>query len=296
MRFFFFLFLLVLNTQVWSQINDSVRLQLKLKEDSLISYFKKLRSVTTDQEKQAINDSVLYFYRTILNTPGSFAFAFDSIKWAGSVYAPDKNFRVINWNVEMADGTHRYYGFIQPGNANSPRKFFELKDRSDSIKNPEGSVLSAGKWFGGLYYKILKNKVDDKVYYTMLALQYKNLFTTRKFIDALYFDQFGNPVLGAPIFQVTPKTVKVRLVFEYSALVVMNLRYDEVSKRILFDHLAPSEPKYNGVFEFYGPDLSTDGLIFENKKWNYITNIELRKPYTNKPKPRTNSRVGMPVR
>ena len=46
----------------------------------------------------------------------------------------------------------------------------------------------------------------------------------------------------------------------------MMLRYDDKLKMIVFDHLSPSKPSYEGKYQYYGPDFSYDGLIFEKGK------------------------------
>lgn len=152
-----------------------------------------------------------------------------------------------------------------------------MTDHANDIANPENSVLNTGNWYGALYYKILKNKVKNQVYYTLLSLQYLDYVITRKIIDVLLFDQLGNPVFGAPIFQIDHK-IKKRIVFEYSAKVSMNLKYDETLKMIVFDHLAPSESKYKGKYEYYAPDLTFDGFKFQKDRWIYKPNLDIRRP------------------
>jgi hypothetical protein len=247
---------------------------------SLIS---KRLSAETDKDRLAFNDSLIVQMRAFFEIPTSFNFPLDSLKTIGRIYSPDKSFRAITWNLQMEKGEHHHFGFIQMAKSKNDKKYFELKEQTSNIKNPEGSVLSASKWFGGLYYKILKNKIDNKVYYTLLALQYNDLFVSRKFIDVLYFDEYGNPVFGAPILQFGPKTTKLRMVMEYAASVSVSLRYDDERKMIIYDHLSPFEAKYTGLYQYYGPDLSFDAMVFENKKWNYVANVDSRRPRNEKP-------------
>ena len=56
----------------------------------------------------------------------------------------------------------------------------------------------------------------------------------------------------------------------------MMLRFDEREELIVFDHLAPMEPKYEGDRSYYGPDFSYDALEFKKGKWILIENVELR--------------------
>jgi hypothetical protein len=67
-----------------------------------------------------------------------------------------------------------------------------------------------------------------------------------------------------------------RVVFEYSARVSMSLRYDAAKKRIVFDHLSPAKPSFEGNYEFYGPDFSYDAFAFIDNYWVLEENIDIR--------------------
>jgi hypothetical protein len=277
--FFFFLFIYL---PIQAQQSDIEF--FKKAEDSCMLYSKQINADLPDQENLDISKKLSTNLKNFLNTPGSFNYPLDSIKSLGTLYAPDKSFRIISWNIPLNSGEFKYYGFIQVYNSKSnSTRCFELTDRSDEITNPENSVLSAGKWFGAIYYKILKEKVDNRTYYTMMGVQYHNLVITRKMVEILFFDEYGNPVFGAPIIQINNKK-KLRLVFDYSALASVHLNYDEKLKMIVFDHVAAAEPKYNGQFEYYGPDLTFDGLVFKKGLWIYTPNLDLRQPFSTAPK------------
>ncbi|MNT39865.1 hypothetical protein D3C72_1761470 [compost metagenome] len=55
----------------------------------------------------------------------------------------------------------------------------------------------------------------------------------------------------------------------------MMLKYLPSKKWIVFDHLIPSQPAKEGFYEFYGPDLSYDGLKYENGSWVFMSNLNL---------------------
>lgn len=266
---------------IFAQNEDFLRLGKS--EDSISINFLKAVSAPTNIEKLIYNDSVSRMLNRILRTEQSFDYPFDSLKKIGKIYSPDHSFRIINWNMPLTDGTYEYKGFIQVLNSKTKKlRVFELMDHSDQVLKPENSVLSAGKWYGVLYYKILRNVVDNRTYYTMLGLRYQNLFLNRKVIEVMYFDEWGNPVFGAPIFQVNNK-IKHRIVFNYSARVIMSLKYNDDLKMIVCDHLAPSESKYTGQFEYYGPDFSFDGYEFIKGKWILKTDLNLKNPNPSRP-------------
>jgi len=268
------LFLIVLPFPIRAQIISSEDYRKSV--DTIANLFKSISGTQSENEKIACNGKIVNIFKQLLSEPKSFTYSFDTLKNVGHIVAPDKSFRIINWNLPLLNGTHRYFCFLQV-NQQSTVQLFELTDRSEEIPKPENAVLYNGDWYGGLYYKILRNEVKDKVYYTLLELQYHNFFITRKIIDVLYFDQLGNPAFGAPIFEVESK-MKKRVVFEYSAKSGMNLRYDDKLQMIVFDHLVPSQSAYTGQYEYYSPDLTFDGFKFLKDHWIFKSNLDIRRP------------------
>ena len=58
----------------------------------------------------------------------------------------------------------------------------------------------------------------------------------------------------------------------------MSLRYEPGPGMIVFDHLAPSDPRpeSKGVYSLYGPDLSYDGLQFVKGSWILKEDLEMK--------------------
>jgi hypothetical protein len=271
--FFFFFFI-----KIYAQ-NAEV---CKLAEDSVIYWFQQIKSEPSDSVKLCLNKNIWRILENNQKQPGNYSFNFDSLKQFGKIISPDKSFKIITWNIIFSDGTYGYYGLLlKPEVKNNSILAFPLIDKATDVDKRENSVLSAGKWYGGLYYYILKNKVNQQVYYTLLALRNNDLFTTSKIIEILYFDEFDNPVFGAPLFQ-DGKDIKLRKVFEYTADVAMNLRYDLTRKMIIFDHISPMDDRYKDQYQNCGPDLSFDGYSFKNNMWQLVQNIEMVKPAQNK--------------
>ena len=67
-----------------------------------------------------------------------------------------------------------------------------------------------------------------------------------------------------------------RVIFEYTRQVSMNLNYDPSKSMIVFDHLAPPDPKLKGKFDLYGPDMSYDGYKLVNGRWKLQEDIDLK--------------------
>lgn len=234
----------------------------------------------TDKEKDAANAQFWTLMNKALSIPGSFTYRFDSLKTIGIETSPDKQFRIITWDVPKSGCTFSYYGFIQSYNARKKKyDIFVLKDHTADIINPQSAACTPDKWLGMLYYKIIKEK--DSKYYTLLAWQGCSKQITRKVIEILSFNTQGIPSFGKAVFQKLPATFKgnpKRILFEYSADVSMSLRYDDSKNMIMFDLLGPIEDGLTGQHQYYGPSFQVDGMKFSNGFWNYVANVQARNP------------------
>jgi len=247
-------------------------------EDSIRYLLNVINKTHNDDSKILIETRIDSLFEKVLSNSESYNYPFDSLTSVGHIYSPDRLFRIITWNIALENGTYKYHGYIQTFNIKTKEyKYFHLNDCKENIIDPEHTILNADKWFGALYYNIIPQKANNMNYYTLLALQYYNINISHKIIEILYFNDSGEPVFGAPIIQEDKKLYN-RLVFRYSAQVAMNLRFDKKLKMIIFDHLSPVEQRYTGEYEYYGPDLSYDGLEFKNNLWVYKSNIDLPKP------------------
>lgn len=263
--------ILIFTNQVISQ-DSSLNSE---KEVDLQKYFSEISIEPTDIVKEELCSKIVNGFREILKDDESFSNDFDSLKNIGIVYSPDGKVRLITWNLPYNDGTHKYFGFIQYKKSKRDVLTFELNDQSDKIKKPETSVLSYTNWYGALYYKVIENKYKGETYYTLLGADLNDMFTHKKIIDILYFDNDDIPFFGKAVFK-NQKSANSRVIFEFAAQSTMVVTYDEEMQMIVYDHLSPSRPSLKGRFEFYGPDFSYDGLKFERGIWNKYQEIDAR--------------------
>src|ERR1035437_688534 len=285
MNYFFSIVLFLFSIYSFSQEKNSETMQLNLYQDSLTILCKKIYGSKSDSDKQKYNQQFLSTFEHALNTANSFDFSFDSLnKDIAFLKSPDNKFRIINWNIPKKDGTQEYYGFVQEKYTEIKKKGFfrkehietiqlySLIDKSDEIKKPENYISDNKKWYGMLYYKIIEKKTKAKTYYTLLAWDGNDKYTTKKIIDVLTFDNNGTPRFGADIFNFQKKYPK-RVIFEYAASCRMSLKFNEKKDSIVFDHLAPTEPQLEGQYQYYCGDMSYDGFGFKHGKWNYGLDI-----------------------
>lgn len=241
-------------------------------QDSLEHLGKKMINNPEDLERKNANYSFIRTLTTALKEPGSFNFKFDSVKTISIVNSPDNRFRIFSWHIMNEDGSYRFYGTIQ---MNTPGTLVmqPLVDYSPLIKNPEDTVTDNTKWYGAQYYQIIAVNAANP-YYVLLGWKGNTVKSTKKVIETLSFKN-GTPVLGNAVFDGNHKTRR-RVVFEYSRQASMMLKYEPAHNLIVFDHLAPSGKKMEGMYDNYGPDLTYDGYKLQNGRWVFQDNLDMR--------------------
>jgi len=267
-------------------------------EDSLRILASEIRRSDKDSLKSLLNEKYLGLLKRSLDNPSTFTYPFDSLKTIGKLYSPDKTFRIYNWNLPRTNGTNKYFCLIQVKQKKNIR-VIELTDVSDTLNDPEFRILTSGKWYGALYYKVLMNKVGNKTCYTLLGWDGCSVQKFQKLIEMLTFDGRGGTVFGARIFRKYNKGKNARVIFAYSSQASMTLRYDQqaipTGKKkwnparraydyetrpvwmIIFDQLGALLESQEGEAVYNVPvGESLDGFLFENSGWNYIQGINAR--------------------
>lgn len=243
-------------------------------EEILQRLYEKMDDRNIGGERAKVIAEILKVWHEVLNYSESFFYSFDSLPYVGQVHSSDSLIRIYSWNFPNPEGTHQYFGFVQkrpvPGENTS---WFELKQGSRSLTGAEEIVFTSDDWYGALYYEIIPVEINSKTFYTLLALDLNDFFTNKKLIDVLYFEDHIAK-FGAPVFQLGKK-IQYRVILEYSSRAVMSLRYDNIRKMIIHDHLSPFQPRYEGQFHNYGPDFSFDGFILENNRWKQLIDINI---------------------
>ncbi|RZL38495.1 MAG: hypothetical protein EOO96_02815 [Pedobacter sp.] len=274
-----FLFLLVscaftkLNAQHTFNLDN--RSQLNTLQDSLVILSEETFASKDDTERLEKNTLFVKKLISALKINNSFNFGFDSLKRISILKSPDNTFRIITWFLPNNDGTYRYYGTIQMGTQNGSLKLLPLTDNPNYV---DGNALTSNKnWIGARYYEMIPVLVNGKQpYYILLGWKGNNQKTTKKVIEVLSFDK-GEPVFGKNIFETQKNAaLKNRVLFEYNRQNTMTLRVDKNVNMIVFDHLAPYDPKMVGNFEYYGSDLSFDGYRLTWGKLALVEDIELK--------------------
>lgn len=220
-----------------------------------------------------------------LKMKDSFEYPFDSLKTNVSIVtSEDGRLRLFTWFSVGDTGNYHYSGYMQYNDKSAHKmRLFELVDCSDKMANIDNLTLTPQNWFGALYYGIVETKSRDGMIYTLLGWDGCGLHTTKKIVEPLYFTDKGQPRFGKMMVKVGRKKSK-RLVFEYNKRASMMIQYDSQLGMIVMDHLSVMGDQDTDNPMFFGPDMSYDGLKFEDDMWIYTPKIEYKRP-----KPKKNS-------
>ena len=264
-----------------SDSNKNRQAMLNL-QDSLQILSYKMINDSIEPERYNANYKFIKTLVNTLKTPYSFNFSFDSLKTISIQSSPDKRFRIFSWHVMNNDGSYRYYGTIQMNNPDGKLQMFPLVDYTPAIKNSADTITTPDKWYGAQYYRIISVLNNVQIpYYVLLGWKGNTIRSTKKVIEILYFKD-GKAYFGMPVFDGDKEQPnKKRAIFEYDRRASMVLNYEPSINTVVFDHLAPPDPKLKGRFELYGPDFSYDGYRLANGRWKFVQDLELKNTPTN---------------
>ena len=259
-----------------AQIHERPAEQLSLNErteDTLVFLADSMYYSALDESRISGNEEFIRVLKRFFRNEHSFEHPLKKLKTKIVVLeSPDRQFRILNWEIMRNLVEHRYYGVIQQADG----KLFPMVDMSDQvIRGLEDSVFTATRWYGNLFYQILKKENGNENLYFLLGWNGNSLNSHKKIMDVLYFDAKGNPVFGKPVFQVLDRGRKktcMRLVVEYEKGSRVALNYDTDNGKIVFDHcesqIGDPAKKYT-----YVPDGTYDGLSWDGHQWVMQENV-----------------------
>lgn len=224
-------------------------------------------------EKDSLNQLLIQELPFDDNLATTFRTNFNEVKSISILTSPDSAFRIFNWEMAYLDGTNRYECFIIK-NIEGKLQYDHLQ-ASDSTFDREKLInkqLGAKNWLPALYYEIIPVKSRFQTFYTLLGWDGNDVLTNKKYIEVLWFDKTGKIHFGAPIFK-DNRSVQSRVVFEYGGQNAMNLNYENQLERVSFSHLAPPSSTLEGVYEYYGADVTFDAYEWKGKYWQFISEV-----------------------
>lgn len=210
-----------------------------------------------------------------LKQPNSWAYEFPKLKEVINItYPDDKAFRIFNWGIAPTEVTRRYYGAIQM--PDEELKLYPLFDYSSKLdKCIEDTVLTKGKWFGGIIYRIIPHDVDGEMVYTLFTMNASSPISTKKTLDPMIITEDG-VVFGAPIFKYNspcnPEKRINRFLIEYKKDVQASMNWDADFNAIFFDRLVSQVNDPNRKYT-YVPSGQYDGFRWKGDSWTFVENL-----------------------
>ncbi len=249
--------------------------KFQVMEDSML--------VTSDSMYEAFipDTHILYaerFVRQLVRTlkiPNSYYYPFDKLKEkVNIIYSDDNAFRIFNWEIVPSEIMKRYYGAIQL--PQEKLKLYPLFDYTEQMgKGAEDSILTNGKWFGAIIYRIMPNEVEGQKIYTLFGLNTSSSISNKKVLDPMTLTDHG-VVFGAPIFGVAsenfPRQRVNRFILEYKKGVQVGMNWNDEKKVIIFDKLVSQMNDPHRKYTFV-PSGQYDGFRWGNDTWNYVRDL-----------------------
>ena len=249
---------------------------LRSKEDSMKTIAPKIVMSREAAERFRADSLFTRLLVRALKAQNSFYYPFDSILNISRLYAPDSSFRIFTWQVVKDETMARRHGAIQMRTEDGSLKLFPLIDKTILIESQQDTVTSPESWIGAIYYKIIKTKQDNRIYYTFLGYDENSMRSSKKRVEVMYFDDSGKPVFGGPFFSFKEDSLKkpeqARFWIEYKKEGNARMQFDEDLDMIVFDHLIPENGEKDKRYT-YIPDGDYEGFKWKNGKWVHVDKV-----------------------
>lgn len=271
--------------------------EIRMLEDSLATLGYTMYNEPSEPERLEANFTFVKTLVQALKEPYSYTFPFDSLHMVSILRAPDDKYRVFSWHIQLNDGSYLFYGTIQLNTPDGSLKMYPLLDKTYEIESPEAAITTADNWYGAQYYRIVP--VDDA--YVLLGWKGHTPYMTQKVIEVLRLTDSGAQ-LGKAIFDGADSHPPARIIYRYNRNASMYLDYDAAEKRLVLDHLAPTDAAQQGHYEQYGPDMTYDAWRIENGRLVLVSDVPLMNPsqptddqYNDPKKPQNHPKSGIPI-
>ena len=276
MKSWLYILCLILNHNLISAQIDSSLLKSRSDIDSSLMVFRLHEDTLevladgiikeTQEERLAYCELFIKHLVKTLKLKNSFDYEFKYFENISVVPSGDDQFRIFTWQLEIEEGEYRYYGAIQM--IYTILRLHPLIDRSFNISDPRQATVSNDEWYGVVYYKIIPFFYQDRSHYLLFGYDMHDFKNRKKILDVLYFDDGGNPFLGAPVFRFKDRTDS-RFLLDFAGSAQVRLNFDDKLGMIVYDHMVLKEGSENT----YVPDGSYQGFKYIDQTWVHTEKI-----------------------
>ena len=272
-RYSLLLTLLTLLTGLYGQDIDTAFFQQK--ELELVNAYQQISTAEPTLQSKAAQQFANLLYKTV-HHPGSWDYPFIKLDKLGRIKSDNNQLILYTWNLQDRFGFNTYYCIVQAFTKNGKEfKTTKLVQDASPMQDESRAMSMPDTWRGSLYYNIVTTKYKGEYYYTLFGYDFAGFQSNKKIIDIIRIDDRLEIEFVPSMFYYDGKIVN-RVVFEFAENAKMMLNYQPDEEMIVFDHLSPSRESLKGQYQFYGPDFSYDGLLFENGRWEHQSDIDVR--------------------
>lgn len=211
-------------------------------------------------------------FEIMLDTPGSYEYQFESLKWISKLTSEDKKFRIFSWIVADEDVVSSTHGYIQFADG----RVVALNDTGEMTTDLEYEQKTPSDWFGALYYHIMPFTSNGTTDYILFGYRQFGKFDKVKVLDVLSLADdeitFGKDLFIRKI-EDERDDIKTRLLLMYSADSNVTLNYNGNMDMIVYDNLISRMGRIEGQGPTQLPDGSFVGYKRDGENWTYVDKI-----------------------
>lgn len=223
--------------------------------DSVAARLRQVKLTESDSARMACAEDIAVFLERI--PFGQYA-QLPAVPFLGYRKCVNADAELFSWAIPLQRGQMFYNWFrFKEGN----RSYFQ--------KSLSTGIGEQPVW---LYYDMIRFENRKADYFALLGWN-KTRNSNQKIVQICRFEPDGNISFGHRLMR-RGNSRSASLSFEYASEGSMMLKQDKKGKRIVFDHLAPADKKYEEYFMFYGPDGSYDALVLKDGEWWYQENVK----------------------
>ena len=275
MKLYFTSILLLISFISKAQLSDENFRQLKLYEDTIRMYGDTLINSQLKENRTIASYRIIKTLTKALRIKNSFYYRWDSLLPWKIVEPEDASFKIFTWYTRSDENMYKFFGTIQL--KSDTLKMFPLIDYSEFTDHQQDINVDNNNWIGALYYGIKTVKSGKKTYYTLFGWDGNSMVSTKKIMEIFSFNKQGQPRFGAPIIDMGNGKILNRFILEFSKEASASLNYNNLEKRIIYDHVAPNGDALEGFYANYVPDGTYEGFVWKKGKWKHLDNIEYEK-------------------
>ena len=109
------------------------------------------------QQKLNYSDKVSKFVKLLIKQEKSINYRMDSTSLVKVLTSKNKYLRIFTWVVPTDENTYVFKGIVQTYSKSKKNyRIIELKDNTKHTTRPYSRILTAEKWYGAYYYKLIQ--------------------------------------------------------------------------------------------------------------------------------------------